>query len=421
MIKAAPRLLITGASGYIGQRLVELAIERGIRVVVLGTLPGVDVDRAYPWRLGERPHPSVFDRVSAVIHLGHSWDSDSIQRTTSENVNFLGTEALAQAAFAAGIPRFVFASTTSARPEALNFYGQFKYLTEQRLLTLPGAGQDVLCARIGLVYGGPERGQNGLLSKLVRATPFLPMFGLSRKIKLIHLDEVCEGLLALATLPNSSEGSRRMYVLAGPDSVTFGEWLRILRRAVTGKGIVLLSVPLWAALLACDITRFLPFVPTVDRERVLGLEGTKPMESAADIAALGINIVNPLKRLGLVRADRRRVIAEAAAMLDYISGERTSRYSPIVRLVRGIDRQGGQPLGLPRLVLYYPSLLRVFEPLKRRPGHRLADRLHLAAMVNESLSGPSRRKSPSAWSLLGQALVELMALPFRVIFGGRYA
>jgi hypothetical protein len=120
-------------------------------------------------------------------------------------------------------------------------------------------------------------------------------------------------------------------------------------------------------------------------------------------------------------ADRRRVIAEAAAMLGYISGERISSYSSIARLVRGIGRQGGRPLGLPRLVLFCPCLLRVLEPLRRHPGHRLADRLHLAAMVSESTSYWSRRTGPDALSLVGQALLEPMALPFRLILGGRFA
>jgi hypothetical protein len=108
-------------------------------------------------------------------------------------------------------------------------------------------------------------------------------------------------------------------------------------------------------------------------------------------------------------------------MLGYISGVRILSHSPIARLVRGIDRQGGQPLGLPRLVLHCPCLLRVLEPLRRRPGHRLAERLHLAAMVSESMSYPSRRHGRSALSLVGQALIELIALPFRLILGGQFA
>jgi nucleoside-diphosphate-sugar epimerase len=420
----SPRLLVTGASGYIGARLVELATERGIDVIVLGTPPPVqELRHAHAWRLGDRPPEEALRSLTAVIHLAHSWDADSECNSSSGNINLVGSEVLARASFAAQVSRFVFASTTSARPTALNSYGRIKHLTETRLMKVPQAGQRLICARIGLVYGGPERGQYGLMSKLVRLAPVLPMFGLDREVQPIHLDEVCEGLLALAlgALPGEGNGLRRAYVLAGPEPVTFGAWLRTLRRALTGRGIILLPVPVSAALLACDLTRIIPFLPVVDRERVLGLASTEPMASAADLSALGIKIVDPSIRLADPRAERRRMVAEAAAMLDYVSRGKIRSRSAVGRLVRGIDRDGGgRSLGLPRFVLGCPSFLRAFEPLRRHRGHRLAERLHLAAMVIESAQRGPQRSSRNFGSILGQAVTEAVALPFRLILGGRF-
>jgi nucleoside-diphosphate-sugar epimerase len=418
----AQHLLISGASGYIGQRFVELAASRGFKVATLGTPTSQGTVReSYEWRLGDTPPAGTFQGITAVIHLGHSWASDSAQKASMDNINVVGSEILARAAFAAGVGRFVFASTTSARPTALNAYGRIKHLIEERLQALPHPGQELICVRIGLVYGGPERGQYGVMAKLARAAPILPMFGLDRKVQPIHLDEVCEGLLAVATLTSPAEpGSARCPVLAGPLPMTFAAWLRTLRRALTGKGMLLLPIPIWAALLACDLTRFVPFMPTVDRERVLGLAGTEPMDSTADLSALGINVLDPLKHFRVARLERRGLIAEAAAMLDYVSRGEVSSPGAIARLVRGIDRTGGGPLGLPRLVLRFPRLLRLFEPLQRRAGHRLAERLHLAAMVSESMPPHSGAAGPSLLSLLAQVLGETAALPFRLVLGGRF-
>ncbi|MGA2128890.1 MAG: NAD(P)-dependent oxidoreductase [Xanthobacteraceae bacterium] len=419
-----PRLLITGASGYIGGRLVELAAARGIEVAALGHAPHGSAVPAFAWRLGaQAPDPAAFAGVTAVIHLGHSWTSDARQKTSADNINLTGSDALARASFAAGVPRFVLASTTSVGPTARNAYGRIKHAIEHRLAALPAVGQGLVCARIGLVYGGAERALFGLMTRLVRMTPILPIIGLERRVQPIHVDEVCAGLLALALdpLPQRDGRASATWVLAGPRPVRFADFLRMLRRAQTGGSIILVPIPTWAALLACDLTRLIPLVPTVDRERVLGLAGTRPMDSAADLAALGIEVADPALRLGFCRPARRRHTAEAVAMLRYMSGRSRLPASAIARLLRGIDRVDAGALGLPRLVMLWPALIRAFEPSRPHPGHRLADRLHLAAMVAECLpasKAPRRRRFPS---LLAQGLLELAALPFRPILSRRYA
>src|SRR5713226_7839553 len=130
-----PVLLITGASGYIGRRLSEIAVQRGCDVTALGSAPCIGRPvRTFPWRLGDEPIAAALEGVSAIIHLGHSWVSDSREQASSANINVSGSEKLARAALTAGVPRFVFASTTSARPSSLNAYGRVKYAVEQRLI-----------------------------------------------------------------------------------------------------------------------------------------------------------------------------------------------------------------------------------------------------------------------------------------------
>src|SRR5215470_3708745 len=127
-----PRLVVTGASGYIGARLVERARRRGCEVVVLGSPPADSDVTAVPWRLGEVPRLTAFLGATAVLHLAHDWASDRLHGTAPENANLTGTQILADTARGGGLSRFVFASTTSARPEALNAYGKIKYAIEER-------------------------------------------------------------------------------------------------------------------------------------------------------------------------------------------------------------------------------------------------------------------------------------------------
>jgi hypothetical protein len=145
------------------------------------------------------------------------------------------------------------------------------------------------------------------------------------------------------------------------------------------------------------------------------------VESANDLAALNVVILSPRKRLASLRSERRRIIAESAVMVSYVAGRRPAKAGAIGRLVRGIDRQGGQSLGLPALVLRCPVLLRALEPIRPGPAHRLAQRLHLAAMVVESMPEQHRRLRSNIIFLIGQMFVELVALPFRYVLGALYA
>jgi len=407
------RLVVTGASGYIGARLVERARGRGCEVVALGSRPAASDIPSIPWRLGEAPPPAAFAGATAVVHLAHDWASDRANGTGPDNINPAGAEALARAANEAGVPRLVFASTTSAREQALNAYGRIKFASEERLKALPHSEGHVICARIGLVYGGPERAMYGLMSKLA-GLPVLPMIGLDREVQPIHLDEVCDGLLALAFDPPSG---RQTVVLADAIPMTFGNWLRMLRRARHGRRLGLIPVPIAIALLACDLSKAIPFVPTVDRERVLGLAGAVPMASAADLAAVGLHLRDPARALLATRPARRRLIGECRAMLRYVAGTRLRSPGAIIRLARAVDNDPSFGRALPALAVRWPALLRFLEPIRPRMHHGLSRQLHLAAMVIEALP-PTPQPSRAWWlRVASQLALEGLALPFRLMLG----
>ena len=407
------RLVVTGASGYIGARLVERARQRGCEVVVLGSPPPNSDVTAVPWRLGEVPRLTAFLGATAVVHLAHDWASDRAHGTGPENANLAGTQILADTARGAGLARFVFVSSTSARAEALNAYGRTKFAIEERLRALPWHDGRIFCARVGLVYGGPERAQFGLMAKLA-GLPVLPMIGLRREVQPIHVDEVVEALVTLATDPPAG---RQTPVIASPAPVTFGAWLRMLRRARHGRGMLLLPVPIRLALIGCDLSRRVPFLPTVERERVLGLAGAAAMPSAGDLAALGVSLRDPFRTLMACRPARRRPIAESAALLHYVTGGRVRSPGAIIRLARAMRRDPAFLRALPAATLRWPALLRFVEPLRPSMRHRLSRRLHLAAMVAESLPAEPRRRAPWWITLGAQLALEAVATPFRLVFG----
>jgi NADH dehydrogenase len=413
--EAARRYLLTGASGYIGSRLLERLLEGGAEVVVLGSAPLGAAPSArlsvIPWRLGEdvpeRAFAAAGGSLWAVIHLAHDWNT----REGDDERNRLGTGRLLAAARANDVCRFVFVSSLSARPEALNRYGRIKAEVE----TLLRPPSEVAC-RVGLVYGGPRRGMYGTLLRLTRLA-VLPMVDAGQPVQPIHLDELCLGLMHLA---DRRELDRPVYALAADAPIAFAGFLKLLARKAHGRAPVLIAVPRAIALLLADLSAALPGVPGVDRERLLGLAGISTRPTAADLREVGVDVRPVAEVLG--ESELRRQLREAFALLSYCSGAAVGPAT--LRLyVRSLRRLGeAAPLALPPWASACPGTLRLYEAAAQSQAP-LRRRLLLAARVAEASGEPpgrfhmlTRRPAPLvALVLLWQGLLEGCLLCLRAI------
>lgn len=149
-LRANPKVLVTGGSGFIGTNLVDALVRNGIEVTNLDVLPPRDARQHGRWRQGDlRDSRGVREVIrstspDAVVHLGARTDL----RGTSLGdyaANTDGTRNLLDAL--AGVepaPRLLVASTRMVCPIGYqpradddyrppNAYGQSKVLTEQIL------------------------------------------------------------------------------------------------------------------------------------------------------------------------------------------------------------------------------------------------------------------------------------------------
>ncbi|MAN46071.1 MAG: NAD(P)-dependent oxidoreductase [Alphaproteobacteria bacterium] len=110
------RVLLTGASGWLGRFLAPMLIERGYDVIGLDVAPG-----RHTSIVGSVADRSVVDQafstadISAVIHAGglHQPDLSRSSASTFVDVNVRGTLNMLEASRTAGVNRFIFTSTTS--------------------------------------------------------------------------------------------------------------------------------------------------------------------------------------------------------------------------------------------------------------------------------------------------------------------
>ena len=125
------RLLVTGATGFIGSRLVVMARDAGFEVVATGAINNpVERDRCDALQkegievaMGSLLSGDLAGRVTrscdAVIHLAAAQHEAHLDDEHFRRVNVEGTRLLLQAAADSGVKRFVYGSTIGIYGDAM--------------------------------------------------------------------------------------------------------------------------------------------------------------------------------------------------------------------------------------------------------------------------------------------------------------
>lgn len=184
------RILIFGASGFIGRALLECIAAAGHDPVPLcrsGSIPG-HAGRVVAWNMGAGIDAGLAEGVDCAIHLAHDFSGEEGARRTFE-----GTVATVRSLAAARVPRQQYVSSYSAGPHASSLYGRTKHALEIALAGTPG----MTIVRPGLVLG--PGGLFARISKWANRLPVVPLPDGGRgQVPVIGIDALCREMLALA-------------------------------------------------------------------------------------------------------------------------------------------------------------------------------------------------------------------------------
>lgn len=209
-----PRVLVTGASGFIGSGVVGRLASEGIQVVASGRSTGrVDGEVQFIASDVTRPETlsSVVKGVDVVVHaagLAHQFGKDPASLPFA-NVNVDGTANTARAAVDAGVKQFVLISSVAVYgPHAaimcdedapcrpVEPYSVSKYESEKRAIEiLRDSGTGLTILRVATAYG---EGDPGNLIRLIRAIDrgrFIWLGKGENRKSLIHRDDVAGACL----------------------------------------------------------------------------------------------------------------------------------------------------------------------------------------------------------------------------------
>jgi UDP-N-acetyl-alpha-D-quinovosamine dehydrogenase len=265
------RVLVTGATGFIGRHLCRLLPVAGhvVRAAVRAqpSSPLSVPDQVFVGDLGPTTDwGAALADVDTVIHLAgrvHEVRDRASSSHLHEEINSVGTRRLAAAAARSGVRRFIYLSTvkvngeeTSGRaytaadePRPTDAYAVSKWAAERSLRELTAdARMDAVIVRPPLVYGpGVRANFLRLLHWIERGWP-LPLGAIRNERSLVSIWNLCDLLTNLVENPHAGG---QTWMVSDAENLSTPELVRRIGAAMK-RTVTLLPVP--ASILAAGAT-----------------------------------------------------------------------------------------------------------------------------------------------------------------------
>jgi nucleoside-diphosphate-sugar epimerase len=256
--------LVTGASGFVGQALVQQLARNNIPVrSAFRASDGVSGSSIAVGDIGPDTHwAPALEGCDRVVHLAarvHVMNDKAIDQLTEfRRINVDGTLNLALQAAAAGVRRFVYLSsvkvngestspgrafTEADAPNPQDAYGQSKHEAEQGLRQLSAdTGMEVVIIRPPLVYGPGVKANFASLMRAVQRGWPLPLGAVHNQRSLVALSNLVDFIITCITRP---QAANQTFLVSDGQDLSTTELVRGMAQAA-GVPARLLPMPVWA-------------------------------------------------------------------------------------------------------------------------------------------------------------------------------
>lgn len=258
----APKVLVTGASGFVGEALVfRLLVDKQFCPIAAarGATRLHGLCSVVPFDLAHAKTQPVLDDVQVVVHAAarvHVMNETAADALSEyRKVNVEGTLKLAQCAAASGVKRFIFVSSIKVNgestlpgkpfkaddhPNPLDPYGVSKYEAEEALKRLShDTGMEVVIIRPPLIYGpGVKANFLSMLNWLNKGVP-LPLGAIRNQRSLVAIANLVS---LIVTCIDHPAAANQTFLVSDGEDVSTTQLLRRLSMALD-KPARLLPVP----------------------------------------------------------------------------------------------------------------------------------------------------------------------------------
>lgn len=257
-------ILITGATGFVGQYLVKELIKNNYSISV--TIRKAEDKNKLPEKVNSFVVNSLNDTLpleflqnqEVIIYLAarvHQMnDNASSSLEAYREINTYAPISLAQQAVQNGVKRFIYLSSIKVngegtlktpykendKPNPVDPYGQSKWETEQRLFKLAEeTGLEVVIIRPPLVYGAGVKANFLQLIKIISKGLPLPLGGINNSRSLVYVGNLVD---AIITCIDRTEAKNQTFIVSDGEDLSTPELIRRIGKAMN-KTPLLLPIP----------------------------------------------------------------------------------------------------------------------------------------------------------------------------------
>jgi nucleoside-diphosphate-sugar epimerase len=255
-----PAILVTGATGFVGKRLIASLLEDGFPILALLRDDTFDFDGKVEIVKGDIAEEfEIPPQVETVFHCAGYWsDKESPEeKERLERINIRGTEQVVRAAQTRGC-RLIHLATATYAGEAGNgsvdedapcrprtFYEQTKYGGEMIVRKAAAAGLKAQILRPTFIFGTGRKPVDDPFLQLLIAIKTGRYRNIGNGEGIYNIIHVSDVVRALRVLDDDEIPNGGVYFINSP--ITFREMSRVVSKATTGVAKESQSIPFSAA------------------------------------------------------------------------------------------------------------------------------------------------------------------------------
>ncbi|MBW2996336.1 NAD(P)-dependent oxidoreductase [Candidatus Woesearchaeota archaeon] len=240
------RILITGATGFVGIHLIRKILKQDYSITCLIKKDNnylfnknLEEIKGHPIKIiyGDITRKETLSKIGEqdiLIHLAAA--VGSVSKKENYKVNIIGSKNMLGLCKKNKINRIISFGSVAGIRKFKGIYGETKNKSEEIFLE---SGLDITIFRPTMIYGKESKGFNKIIKYTKLFPLFIPLVGNGKYLRQpVYVEDVVDAILSSI---KTSKSIDKIYNLAGPEKITFRE---IISKVSTQLNINKITIPI---------------------------------------------------------------------------------------------------------------------------------------------------------------------------------